>query len=310
MKIVVIIVAYQGDRWIPRCLDSIQPDHRHEIRLLIVNNYQTPCLDSLPPPKVPHEIIKPPRVMGFAEANNFALVQGGCDGDVVVLLNQDTWSESNWIPVCANTLRDHPELNAVSPTVRQYDDDRLDPNFATCLADENRQPGGDTVETIGNLPAVALMIRTSTLKAVGPFDPIFGSYYEDYDLCRRIRTSGGMLAFVSNAWIRHFSGSASSTPEARRKRMIQIIRNRLIHSLRTQETPRWLGLSKYYFRDLPINILRGIKKTASSQPLSVTWAANWRLLRILWRISSKRRDQAAWHRYLEQLNWKQIRDLF
>lgn len=304
MNIVVVIIAYKGDRWIPKCIESIRPSRHHQINLLLVDNFDTPCLASIEKSGINTTILKTPEPLGFAEANNFALVNGGIDSDVVVLLNQDTWSESDWIPKCADILAEKPDIQAISPMVRQYDADDLDPNFKTCLSDDNISNPTAPTARIQKLPAVALAIRSSLLKEIGPFDPIFGSYYEDYDLCRRIRNAGGTLAISTDVWVRHFSGSASTTQEAITKRMIQIIRNRLIHDLRDSDTRRLPRIVRHFLYDFPRNLARGLMRTDSSQPIPVTVSANISILRIIWRISSDERDRDAWHGYLHELEWE------
>jgi N-acetylglucosaminyl-diphospho-decaprenol L-rhamnosyltransferase len=306
VNIVVIIVAYKGDQWIPKCVESIRPSRDHQINLLLVDNFDTPCLASIEKSGINTTILKTPSPLGFAEANNYALVNGGIDSDVVVLLNQDTWSESDWIPTCADILAEQSDIHAISPMVRQYEADDLDPNFETCLREDNISSPDNPTVRIQKLPAVALAIRSSLLKETGPFDPIFGSYYEDYDLCRRIRNAGGTLAISTNAWVRHFSGSASTTREAKTKRMIQIIRNRLIHDLRDGNARRPSRLIRHFLYDLPKNLARGIMQTASSQPVAVTLDATKLILGIIWRISSDQRDRDAWHRYLHEIEWENL----
>jgi N-acetylglucosaminyl-diphospho-decaprenol L-rhamnosyltransferase len=306
VNIVVIIVAYKGDRWIPKCIESIHPPRDHQINLLLVDNYDTPCLASIEKTGINTKILKTPTPLGFAEANNYALVNGGIESDVVVLLNQDTWSESDWIPKCADILAENSDVHAISPMVRQYDADELDPNFETCLRDDNIINPVDSTAKIQKLPAVALAIRSSLLKKIGPFDPIFGSYYEDYDLCRRIRNAGGTLAISTDVWVRHFSGSASTSREAKTKRMIQIIRNRLIHDLRDSNTKRPSRLIRHFLYDFPKNLARGTIQTASSQPVAVTLKATILILGLIWRISSDQRDRDAWHRYLHEIEWENL----
>ncbi len=303
MRISVIIVAYQGDKWLPKCIESINASSHHRIELLLVDNYDSPCLAGLKTPGLTRRIVKTPRVMGFAEANNFALTNGGCDSDAVLLLNQDTWSESQWIPQCADILESDQSVNAVSPIIKQYDNDQLDPNFETSVADAGFMPQGATPVTVEHVPAVALMIRTETLKAVGPLDPIFGSYYEDYDLCLRLNRHEGRIVIATDASVRHFSGSASTTDASRRKRSVQIIRNRLIYKLRKEGGPRWMRLLGHFGRDLPRNLLRGLLRTQSSQPISVTIEGNLEILKLLRRISSKKQDELGWRQYLDQIAW-------
>ncbi len=303
MKISIIIIGYNGDRWLPKCIESLQPHTTHQLEVVLVDNWNNPGLSDLDFKGLEHRIIKPPKVCGFAEANNFAFVNGGCESDAVVLLNQDTWSESDWIPRCADVLDQKPKLGAISPTVRQYDNDRHDPNFAECLSLASGETDDPTYQQLDKAPAVALVVRTKTLIEAGPFDPVFGSYYEDYDLCARIHRAGYEIGYDKTCWVRHFSGSASLTPEAQLRRTIQVVRNRLIYELRFSGIPRTQRLLRYFVLQFPRNLARGIVRTPSSQPLRATFKATYQLLQLLPRIRSDQGDLAAWEDYLAQIQW-------
>ena len=152
-------------------------------------------------------------------------------------------------------------------------------------------------------PAPALFVRTDVLRAIGPFDPVFGSYYEDYDLCLRVRNAGYKIAFCQSGFIRHFSGSTTTTRERELKRMRQIIRNRVIYRLRASNTSRPLMTMRFFFNDLPRRLIRGLFNTPSSQPPTVTIKAYVDLLGILGRLISRQKDEASWQSYLEELGW-------
>jgi GT2 family glycosyltransferase len=54
-----------------------------------------------------------------------------------------------------------------------------------------------------------ILIRNDTFKKVGGFDEDYWMYYEDVDLCKRIRNIGGEIAFCRNAEIEHNHGGSS-----------------------------------------------------------------------------------------------------
>lgn len=304
----VVLVAYHGDKWLPACLDSLAEASRSRLHLLLVDNTGNSGFDRLGLERFDTEVIETPRPMGFADANNHALTHAARLEAAVLFLNQDTISPAGWIDHCLDCLERDPQLGAVSPLIRTYDGTGWDPSFLACLPSRSvPEPTGDAVQRdwfYNDLaPAPALIVRTDVLRQAGPFDPVFGSYYEDYDLCRRIRALGFRIGFCRSARIQHFSGSTTDTPERERRRMRQIIRNRLLYGLREAGTGRVRRVLKHTLVDLPRNLARGIARTPSSQPPVVTLRAHWDLLQLFGRLVSQRHDEQQWQQYLEAIGW-------
>ena len=64
-----------------------------------------------------------------------------------------------------------------------------------------------------------------------------------------------------------------------------------------------LRMGRYYLKDLPINILRGLLATESSQPIGVTLKANVEILKIMHRLLSGSCDKREWEDYLTRVRW-------
>lgn len=307
----IIIVGYNGDRWLPECVRSLSEASAHRQHLILVDNLNNPCLDHLDVSAFDCEVIRTPHPMGFAEANNYALVNASRLEGVVLFLNQDTISRPRWIDQCLGCFEQSGSLGAVSPLIRTYDGTQWDPSFLACLTAKDMVSAGSLAQleadwfATENAPAPALFVRTDVLREVGPFDPVFGSYYEDYDLCRRIGQHGHLIGFCRRAEILHYSGSTTDNPVRELKRMRQIIRNRLLYKLRLSDPSRLSELVSHFLIRLPRNLVRGILKTPSSQPPGVTLKAHFDLLRIWGRLISKKQDEALWHEYLRRLGWPQ-----
>ena len=308
MSTSVMLIAYQGDRWLPACLDSLASASTQPLHLVLVDNAGNTIIDDLDLSPFRAEVLSTPRALGFAKANNFALVEASHLEETVLFLNQDTVSPPGWIDACLRSLETHPHLRAVSPCIRTYEDDGWDPSFLTCLSDEQEaalkaQSIEKEVVFTQNAPAPALLVRTDVLEKTGPFDPVYGSYYEDYDLCRRIREAGGRIGFCRGARIRHFSGGSTTTEEQERRRMRQVIRNRVLYELREGDEPRWRAALTWFLRDFPHRLARGVVGTPSSQSPLVTLRAYRDLLGLGRRLISETYDEALWSRYLEGLGW-------
>jgi GT2 family glycosyltransferase len=275
---------------------------------VLVDNAHNSIIKNLDLTAFDAEVLSTPEPMGFAEANNHALVRASRLEDVVLFLNQDTISPGGWIDACSRALDRNLELGAVSPLIRTYDDDGWDPSFMACLTEEQQvdlktNRVSRKVLISENVPAAALMVRTEVLMQTGPFDPVFGSYYEDYDLCRRIREQKYEIGFCTGAYIRHFSGGSTATAEQRRQRMRQLIRNRVLYHVRGTEKARWQSALRWAVRDFPWRLARGLVGTTSSQPPSITLKAYGDLMQLGHRILSRSHDRALWQQYLDEIGW-------
>lgn len=307
MNITVVLVAFCGDQWLPRCLSSLSAAHDKRLHLLLVDNSGNRGIEEQPLHRFDTELIRTPHAMGFAEANNYALVRASRLEEAVLFLNQDTVSTQGWITRCIELLASDLSVGAVSPVIRTYDDRAWDPNFKACLPDH--VAGDLSLDTLPNflevvaVPAAALLIRTPVLRRTGPFDPVFGSYYEDYDLCRRVRATGRRVGFAGNSRIMHFSGSVTDSLDREMLRMRQITRNRAIHQIRSSDGRRAAVLLGQVAFDFPYRIGRGLLRTASSQPVSTTIGAYADILRLLPRLISARRDARVWQAYLDEIGW-------
>ena len=304
----VALIAYHGDQWLPDCLNTLAQASTDQPHLVLLDNAGNTILGDLDLSAFDAEVLSTPRPMGFAEANNFALVEASHLEDTVLFLNQDTISPAGWIDECIHVLEEHPRLGAVSPCIRTYEDDGWDPSFLACLSEEQEaalKVGAlsEEVTITQNAPAPALFVRTDVLMKTGPFDPVYGSYYEDYDLCRRIREEGYQIGVCRDVRIRHFSGGSTTTEQQERRRTRQVIRNRVLYELREGDEPRWPAALNWFLRDFPYRLARGLVGTPSSQPPAVTLKAYGDLLQLGRRVFSSSYDEARWHEYLADLEW-------
>ena len=256
------------------------------------------------------EVLKTPRALGFAEANNYALLQASHLEDTVLFLNQDTISTEGWLSNCVECLRLSPDIGAVAPLTAAYDWEGWDPHFLESAkkSDDFRKDfdAGAPLKMLYEVPAIpaaAMVIRTDMLKVIGPFDPIYGSYYEDYDLCRRIRESAYKVVICTIGKIAHYSGSATTTKAAEDRRARWITRNQVIYQLRTVSKHRLGALLKYLVMSFPRNLARSLFRRPSAKPLLPFLLGNWDLLCLLPRLVSRNYDRKQWEQYLKNVSW-------
>lgn len=319
LPIGVVLVAYHGDRWVPSCVASLRKSFSGSLALILVDNAGNSCIKTLDLTAFDVTLLRCERPLGFAEANNLALTAAALDCDAVCFLNQDTVSEPGWLDACIDCLLRHPQLGVVTPLIMTYDGQEWDQAFLDCArrSEEFRREFGEwpprsgeplsggCSERIYDVPVVtgaAMVVKTEALLKAGPFDPIYGSYYEDYDLCRRIAAVGYRVGICTRGRIRHFGGSVTTDRQAHRRRARWIARNRVLYAARWQWKNRLLGLARYLFTQLPRNLARATLGR-SQTPLRSMLLAQVDLMRIAPRLVSAAWDRRCWNKYLRSIRW-------
>lgn len=163
--------------------------------------------------------------LGFARANNLGV--DASRGKFILFLNTDTVVGKGALDRLCSRLQSHPEAGAVGPALFRDEENpqvsfgnRVDffaqwrqkviwnPYHARRLKTDRRP------RKVGWLSGACLLVRREVFSRVGGFDENFFLYFEDIDLCYRIRRSGRRLLFFPDIRILH-SGGGSTAPQAR-----------------------------------------------------------------------------------------------
>lgn len=310
MTVSVLLIAFHGDRWLPDCLSTLASASSGRSHLILVDNSGNSIIPSLDLSAFDAEVLHTGQPMGFAEANNFGLVHATHLEDHILFLNQDTVSTPGWIDTCCAMIAQQPDIAALTPLTRNYTLEDWEKYFLECalLSDSFAQAIGAEMSLKGFhetpvIPAAAMLVRRDALISSGPFDPIYESYYEDYDLCFRLRRTGGRVGVCGDAVLGHFSGSASQSPAAERRRARWVSRNQVIYTARTSAAARWSYFLCHFLLEFPRGLLRSLLRRPGAKPLAPYLSAHASLLALLPRLISVRRDNQAWQAYLNTIHW-------
>jgi len=155
---------------------------------------------------------------GFGVANNRGAERA--TGGYLFFLNNDTLLNSDSPSKLASYLEDHSTIGACGPRLLNEDGSiqpshGLDPSLWNewKMRGMQRKRWGSApanVETRLDHPdwltGAALMVRRELFKSINGFDENFFMYFEDADLCRRIRSAGYGIAVVPEVSIVHLKG--------------------------------------------------------------------------------------------------------
>jgi GT2 family glycosyltransferase len=216
----IIIVNYNGRKWLKNCLESIESQSYIHFEIIFVDNNSTD--DSVPFvkknfPKV--QIVKLTKNIGFAGGNNEGYKKA--KGEYLLLLNNDTKVERDFLRNFIKAFDEIPYLGIAQSKIILMDKPQLD----TC--------GGFWTDTsflyyYGNFKnpeleiynkafpvftckGASVLIKRKVIEKTGLFDNDFWNYYEETDFCHRVWIVGYECWYWPKAICFHGMGGTSLT---------------------------------------------------------------------------------------------------
>ncbi|GAA3571925.1 glycosyltransferase family 2 protein [Snuella lapsa] len=208
VSVSVIIVTYNGMKWIHKCLASCKA-----YDIIVVDNNSTDGTVRFIQENYPLvKLIQQTENLGFGAANNIGISYAINEGvDYVFLLNQDAYLQEDAIENLIAIHKKHPEYGILSPLQFNGNGSSFDRNFSYFLAyDKNKQFYFDAViNNLGDIyevpfvNAASWLISRSTIKLIGGFDPIFFHYGEDDNYCQRVIYNKLKIGVVPSSVVWH-----------------------------------------------------------------------------------------------------------
>ena len=196
-KVATIIVTYNGELYIQKCLEKVLDQVDPRSVYVIDNGSNDNTLELVEPFNV--NVLKSKVNLGFGRANNLGMRKAIEDGfDYVFLLNQDCYLEPGCIYSLSSVLSQHPEIGILSPLHKNRSADGWDPGFELHLGKSHiklsiNEPTKD-LHYVHFVNAAAWLIPVKMLEKTGGFDPIFSHYGEDDNLVNRAHYHGYKVA--------------------------------------------------------------------------------------------------------------------
>ncbi len=206
-KIAIIIVTYNGTKWIRECLNSCQG-----YDVVVVDNNSTDDTVKIIKEEFSDVIlIEKDENLGFGKANNLGISYALNNGfDYVFLLNQDAYIIDKCIEDLIEVYNKNKNYGILSPVHLNKAKNQLDRNFANYVT-KNPDFVEDfllkkTQREVYEVPfvnAAAWFLTKEVLMDVGGFDPIFFHYAEDNNYCQRVIYHNYKIGVVSNSFVIH-----------------------------------------------------------------------------------------------------------
>ena len=205
-RVLTIIVTYNFERWIDRCMQSLRQSEQKTDIVIIDNASQDHTTDLLRTRYPEARLICNRENTGFGHANNIGMAMAMKENyDYVFLLNQDAWIGRDTLGMLIKQSLLHLQYGILSPMHLTGTGDRLDRGFAAYAGlngtDGHLQvPAGETPVECPFINAAFWLIPVTVLKRTGGFCPLFRHYGEDVDYVNRLHYRGYRIGYVPGVY--------------------------------------------------------------------------------------------------------------
>jgi GT2 family glycosyltransferase len=225
-SLLIILVNYRSSEELRTCLKSLAdaPSHNCSSEILVVNNDQESAVSPWLEREFPRvHLLQNPRNLGFSAAVNRG--SRAYSSEAILLLNPDVMVLPGTLDRMMAALREYPRAGIIAPRLenpdgtlqyscrrfytpqtllfRRFPFNRLFPNHPSVrshlMLDWDHRELREVDWALGG----ALLVRREAMGTPPLFDPRFFLYFEDVDLCLRMKKNGWQVLYEPRAVMVH-----------------------------------------------------------------------------------------------------------
>lgn len=226
-------------------LESIAKTRYPNLEIIIVDNASTDGSDTVIEDWVknhPHaRLVRLERNLGYAGGNNRGFKTVGKGVKYLAFLNNDVEVEEDWLEKIIEVMESDRGIAAAQPKILQLNNKRFIDSVGGFIDRLGRayDLGHGMPDTMRHekpfevfyARGAAIVVRAELFKLLDGFDEDYFIYYEETDLCWRLRLLGYKIVSIPAARIYHLGGGTTggATPYTiylrRRNQLITILKN-------------------------------------------------------------------------------------
>lgn len=227
----IIIVTWNSEEFIKKCLESIfNSKGSIDFEVMVIDNAsQDGTIKIINEFKSEVKLICNQKNLGYAKGNNQGIEIAR--GEYILLLNPDVELKEKCLQLMLDFMEEHKEIDALGPQLLNLNgtiqpSGREFPDFSILLWEisglsflfpKSRIFGRwrigyfdfQTSREVDQPMGSCLLLRRKILERVGVLDENFPIFFNDVDLCYRIKKSGGKLYFFPEAKTFHYKGGST-----------------------------------------------------------------------------------------------------
>lgn len=217
MRLSVVVPYHSNQSLLDACISTLIETVPGDVEIVLVKNNSKKADIGGPtrPDRIRNIIV--PRSLGYSKAVNLGVEK--CGGELLVLADADTFFKLGWLEALASF---HIEKNidglSASKLISPSSGRVIDYGMALTKLNnthpfKDRPVGHPLVSRARQVQmacSACMMIRRDVFEAVGGMDPELHNFYQDTDLCLRLKERGHPVWVVADSLVYHQGDSAKS----------------------------------------------------------------------------------------------------
>ncbi|BAI60310.1 putative glycosyltransferase [Methanocella paludicola SANAE] len=288
----VVIVNWNGLKYLRECLDSLFAQSYANREIILVDNASTDGSPDFIRKNYPMvKVIESSSNLGFAGGTNRGIKEA--KGELIALFNQDAVADKNWLEILVKAVNSSNDIAAVAGKIFYWGDEqerkkvfctwpKVDPRKALAYNFFDERPAAD----VDYLPGCAMLIKKKALDEVGLLDEDYFLYFEETDWCARAIMAGYRLVYVPDAKAWHVvSGSIGSGAK-----LSYIMRNRVRFALKNFDSSYLPVFVVEFTKETYKMMINGIHGQGFDDFIVRMKALFWNGFHLIGTLKARRRD--------------------
>ncbi len=225
MDLSFIILNYHSEKYLPRCISSLEKNAAgFKYEIILVNNNPEELELAFTSPFI--QILNTFSNIGFARGCN--LGASIATGKILFFLNPDTQLLGSTLATKLS-LFDNEAIGIIAPSLltetglpQPWRAGQAITPFSTilqnlCLKKNSLFTPKNPTTELAWVSGAALLIKKDLFEKIGGFDEKFFMYFEDVDLCRRISQLGKKIILLTEPKVLHYGGGSAENNQLQKQ---------------------------------------------------------------------------------------------
>jgi len=209
----VLVLNWNGKKWLNDCFRSLRkinyPKSRYEV--IMIDNASSDDSVAYVKKKFPWvKICKLDKNYGFDEGYNMGIEKSKAKGDYLVILNNDTEVEKDWLIEMVEVAEKDKSIGVCGSKIVDERLGEVGEGYMSLLGVPIQKAGDNVKECFWISDCSALIRRVVKDKMGKIYDDDFFIYFEEIDVCWRARLLGYKVVFVPKSVVYHKGAATAS----------------------------------------------------------------------------------------------------